>query len=474
MHMAPLPAVAVLAPYWSFWEQTAAGDFRRDRQGLLDEAVRRLAGAVEVVAAALLDSREEATRLAAHLLERRVQAVLVLQSMAVPPAYALACLDALPGVPLVVWAAHRTGLVPGDFDHGAITVEGATVGTPMLTNCLVRRGRPFELILGRLEDAACLERVRQAVRVAAVAGGLRGARLGRVGRPIDGYECVDADPAALQAAMGMEVVPIEPGELLARWREVQADTLRDLVQEVDAVWERQPGIEEGEALERSLRAAAALDRLVEDYRLDAGAMNCHVREIRFGREIGITPCYGLGRLTSRGIPWTCTGDIVTAVAMLTVKRLGGAAIYHELEAVDYATGEVVIANSGEHDLDWCAPGERPRLRRNGWFDGHDPRCGVCGCFEAAPGPATLVGFTPHPTAAGGFRYIVAPGAITARRFPQTGTVNGAFRFASGPVEEAWRRWALAGSNHHSCATPGDYAGAVEAVAKHRGIEAVRV
>ena len=68
--------------------------------------------------------------------------------------------------------------------------------------------------------------------------------------------------------------------------------------------------------------------------------------------------------------------------MLTTKRLGGAAVYHEIEAIDYASGEVVIANSGEHDLAWLAPGERPRLQRNGWFCGKDPHCGVCARVRA--------------------------------------------------------------------------------------------
>jgi L-arabinose isomerase len=162
------------------------------------------------------------------------------------------------------------------------------------------------------------------------------------------------------------------------------------------------------------------------------------------------------------------------VAMLTTKRLGGAALYHEIEAIDYATGEVVIANSGEHDLAWLATGERPRLRRNGWFCGKDPRCGVCAVLEPPPGPATLVGFTPHPDARGGFRYVVARGELTARRFPETGTANGAFRFAAGPVEEAWARWAATGVNHHGSATPGDISGEVAAVARLLGVEAVLV
>jgi hypothetical protein len=85
-----------------------------------------------------------------------------------------------------------------------------------------------------------------------------------------------------------------------------------------------------------------------------------------------------------------------------------------------------------------------------------------------------VGFTPHPAARGGFRYVVASGELTARRFPQTGTANGAFRFADGPVDDAWARWARAGVNHHSSATPGDLADDVATVAGHLGVEAVRV
>ena len=208
--------------------------------------------------------------------------------------------------------------------------------------------------------------------------------------------------------------------------------------------------------------------------LDGGAFNCHVPQFRFGDEIGIAPCWGLGRLTSMGKPFTCTGDILTAVAMLTTKRLGAAALYHEIEAIDYESGEVVIANSGEHDLAWLAPGSSPRLRRNGWFCGKDERCGVCAVMEPPAGPATLVGFTPHPDARGGFRYAVARGELTKRTFPETGTANGAFRFEAGPVEVAWARWAATGVNHHSSATPGDIAADVDAVARQLGIEAVIV
>lgn len=405
---------------------------------------------------------EDGLALADRLRATPPDAVLVLQTMAAPPSHALALLDAFPSAAVVVWALQPDTGLPEVVDHSAITAQGATVGAPMLTNVLSRSGRPFDLIMGRERELP-----GERVRAAAVAGRLRRARLGRVGDPLEGYLHVDVDDDALRAATGITAVRLSPAELLERYRAVPDRRVRELRDELGG-WDVAV---DDDALERSLRVAAAIEELVADHELDAGAVNCHVPELRFSDEIGVTPCYALGRSTSAGVPWTCTGDAVTAVAMLTTKFLGGSAVYCEIETVDHATGEVVLANSGEHDLAWLRRGERPALRPNAWFCGVDPRCGACAVFPGQPGPATLVGFTPH---ARGFRYVVAPGVLTDRRFDETGTVNGAFRFASGPVSEAWPRWASAGVNHHSSATLGDLTAGVTAVALHLGIDAIQV
>jgi L-arabinose isomerase len=472
--MADRPSIAVIHPYWTLWEHTAGPTFRADRLELSRRVAASLADAFAVVSVDDIASIEEGNALGGRLSQDPPLALLVLASMAAPPAYLLALLERLPDVPVVVWALHETGLMDGDFDHGGITTQGATVGAPMVGNMMARTRRPFEMVLGRLDDVSTGARVREALRLASVAAGIGRARLGRIGSPVEGYLHVDLDDEALRRATGIEIVRIDPDEVVAAWRAVPPQRIEELEAQVRASWRFEEDVEREGSLERSLRAALALEDVARLHRLDGGAFNCHVPQFRFGEEIGIAPCWGLGRLTSAGKPFTCTGDIVTAVAMLTNKRLGAAALYHELEAIDYASGEVVIANSGEHDLAWLAPGETPRLRRNGWFCGKDAYCGVCAVFEPPPGPATLVGFTPHPDARGGFRYVVARGRLTTRRFPETGTVNGAFRFESGSVEEAWARWAATGVNHHSSATPGDISAAVEGVARLLGVEAVVV
>jgi L-arabinose isomerase len=275
---------------------------------------------------------------------------------------------------------------------------------------------------------------------------------------------VDTDDTLLHARTGIELVSIEPAEVRELYLAVPGARVRAVEDETRARYDVEL---EGSGLERSLRAACAIEDLVARHRLDAGAMNCHVPEIRFGEDIGITPCLGLGRSTTAGVPWTCVGDVLTAIAMLVCKLLGGAAQYHELEEVDYATGEFVVASSGEFDLA-LAGGVRPRLIENGWFDS-DAHTGACACFSAPAGPATLVGFAQIGDS---YRFVAAEGEFTGRAFDDTGTANAAFRFARG--REAWVDWCRAGVNHHSSATPGLLGEQVAAVARFLRTDAVIV
>ena len=468
---------AVVSPYWTFWEASAGGStLRDDRQRLLAEAIaalRRSAGpgGLEVACEGLLDSPETGAALAGGV-DAELDVIVVVICMAAPSTHGLAFLDRFASVPVVVWSVQRSRNIRAGFDASDITSAGTAVGTPQLTNMLARSGRAHDIVVGALDDEACHGRLARAVHVAATASALRRARIARVGQPPPGYACVDTDAGTLRQATGIDLVDVDPAELRRRWCAVDEASTDRLQREVEATAE--VAVAWDAAGRRSLAGAAALEALDDELGIAAGAMNCHVPELRFGTEVGVTPCYGLGRETSRGIPWTCAGDVVTAVAMLAGKRLGGAALYHELEVMDFDTDEIAIANSGEHDLAWCPAGRRPRLQPNPWYT-DDPLTGASMWFELPPGPASLIGFTPHAAEPSGYRFIVAEGHITERSLPRSPTVGGVFRFAGeAGVAGSWRAWAAAGVNHHSAASPGHLAGDVAQVARYLGVGCVQV
>ena len=469
--------VAVVSPYWTFWEASAGGRrLRDDRLEFLKDAAKLVVGdgsgdSFDLVLSALLDSPETAAS-AAERSGGDIDVVLLLVTMAAPPTHAMAFLDLHEETPVVIWAAQRAATIRDGFDASDITSGGTAVGTPQITNMFARTGRPFELVVGPLNEVSVQRKLRRLLKLAGAASVMRRSKLIRLGRPPAGYDCVDVENETLAEATGIRIVDLPTSELRSRWLEVPSDAVGRLRAEAEAATGGEIDWDEG-AL-RSLAGAAALERLDEETGAAAGAINCHTSDLRFCENPGVTPCYGLGRETSRGIPWTCAGDVLTAVAMLAAKRLGGASLYHEVEAIDFETGEVALANSGEHDLSWGPRLGRCRLQPNPWYK-DDPLTGASMWFELPPGPASLVGFTPHSSEDSGFRFVIAEGRITERSLPSSPTVGGCFRFSGeSSAAEAWSRWAIAGVNHHSAAAPGHLAEDLEVVAKFLGVGCVRV
>ena len=465
------PTAAVLAPYWDFWEASVGARFRSDREQLLSSVVEQLVEqGINVPWQGLIDSPSAGIDAGVAVAALDVDVVVIAQTMAAPPSHAMAALERLEE-PLIVWGIQNSTSIPDDFDESHITSLGATVGTPMLTNVLQRTGRKYELHLSALGDKSAIELIEGLVRAGSTASRLSKSRMARIGEPIPGYACVDVADELLHDAIGVDVVRVHPEAIRERFHRVTDGDLERCTDETNRQFDVRS--ESDTDLRRSLRLALALESLDDELNIDFGAMNCHVPEIRFDADIGVTPCFGLGQETSRGIPYTCSGDVLTAVAMFVGRSLSGAALYHEIEAIDFETDEVALANSGEHDLAWCGAGTRPRVEPNAWFSG-DPHTGVSARFELPEGHATLIGFTEHPDEASGFRFIVAEGQISGRALHSSPTVGGLFRFASGPAGEAWVRWANAGVNHHSAISPGHLARQVEAVSNYLRVGCIAI
>jgi L-arabinose isomerase len=377
--------------------------------------------------------------------------------MAASPGALLDFLATFPTTPVVIWAAYLGLGVDRDLTHEGITLRGGTVGVPMIGAAFTRAGRAYDVVAGEIRDPS---RIGDAVRRATAAGAVRRARLAIIGSTIPGYEWERVADAEL-ARIGIEVVTSDAASFADRVGSAS------VVPALAAGFDVAADVDE-RALDTALRYTAALQAYVADERLSAGTLNCHVAELRLGSGIGAAPCFALGKSTSAGVPWTCTGDVATSLAMLLVSSLGAPTLYHEIEALDELSDEAILANSGEHDARFAAATPK-RIIANPWFP-RDPST-ASALFSIAPGPASLVAVVSTPT---GLTVVVAEGRFTERTAPNSGTMNAAFEFAVGPIAEAWQRWSLAGVGHHSCATDRHIAADLEAVCRHLGLGFVAV
>ena len=458
--------IAVVLPYWDFWETAVPWDFRADRESLLAEAVAIAGRFSSVEVAAVLPNEQAAIALRSEV--RDLDAIVIVSTMAVPSATTMAVPSATTmallaeaeNVPVLVWALSQTPRLADGFSHTDITTAGSTVGTPMITSALARARRRFDVVATSTEEP---EAAVTAIRRVMAAGRIARGPILVVGKPISGYSTV-IPPADSDFPINYVALPVK--EFAEAAHSSNDDQVRLRVAEIREQFDVQPTVT-ALAIRRAAQAEVALRQIVQQAGAVAGTINCHEESLRGNPEFGIAPCLALGRLTTEGVPFTCTGDVLTALAMLTVQSLGYPTLYHEREAIDFENDEVVLANSGEHDLGLCP--NRADLFPNTWY-AHDAIVGPCALDSIPAGPASLVAFVMAPQP----RFVVAQGSFTGHEFPQTGVPNAGFRFNGRHVAQAWADWARSGVTHHSAATNVHLAEDIRAIANLLGAEFVQV
>lgn len=456
--------IGLLTPYFGLFDEAMPGDFRATRRAWADRFCDLLAPHGEVVDPGLVDDADAGVAAGEAFAHHDVDVIVFAPTMAAPPGWAwnaIAAVDA----PVVAVAAQEAATVPDDYDTETATARSLPVGLVMLTNVLVRHGRPFTSVVGALDDDGFRQELDTALRSSAAVAAIRRRPLLCIGDAIGGYDDVMATRAELDD-LGVRAVPVTIESLNDTFERIADADVAATAADVRARGDTSAVPDE--MLVRSSRLAVALEQLVDRHDACGGAVNCHGPMFRGNVEVGVTACLGVSRLSEGGRPFSCTGDIPTAILLVLGKALTGSALYCELYQADLEGDWIMVANGGEGDF----ASREPRtgvthLPENHYTGEHG--AGVASVFELARGPATLTSLSPAPTR-GGWVLVAAEGEVLDSRHPTMEGPNGMFRFTSGPVAEAYTRWCEAGATHHAAVLRGHRRPELETVTRLLGIE----
>lgn len=462
--------IAVAAGYMPFFNEIMPEGYPAERDAYGKSLADIAGGAGRITYLGLVDSEAGGAAAGERLAGLDADALLLAPTMATPANYLWNVAKARKDIPVVIWSAHETGSVAPDYDMVELCRHSQNVGTLMVGNMLSRAGRPFTVVAGEREDTQVQAELVDTLRVAALAGRLRKARIGRLGRPLEGYANVDADEDALKAATGIEIVDVEldewNAELSATGEAATAATLAEVASR--AALDESDGSEGKAALNAAGRMAAALTTIAERRGFLAGALNCRGA---YGVTSTVSPslgCLAVTHAAGLGIPFSCTGDVITAIAMAIGSELGGATLYCELDAIDTGKDAFLCANTGEGDYGWSQTAADCRVFASRSDSGrHAPGCSVRQVLR--PGPATMIGFTPRAEARNGFALIAMEGEVLERPDVALSVSSAWFRADTRPMRQAFARWAEAGATHHASLTPGRQADRLALLARFMGI-----
>jgi len=454
------PRIGLLAPFVPFYEKIAP--LRAEKERFAVELGEILGGACDVIGGGLIDTEAAARTQGEVFLRAEVDAVIVAPTLAVFGALPWAALEILaPELPIAIWHLPPLRTVPADYEIRELIRNSGGLGAMALGNTLARAGRIYRFFDDRPESGALPESVRAFTIAARAANQLRRARLGLIGSVFPQMTDVLMDAEEWARVTGAEIIAVTPDEFTQECLMISDPDLEDALVQIRA---RHTIDDIGEdELRRSMRISLALDGLTKRLSLSGGAFNCHGENCLQNPSLGVTGCFAVSRQTSEGRPFSCTGDLPTAVALLIAKSLSGAAIYGELDLVDEERDLALLANGGEGD---AAFSTTPMgIFGNENFTGLSGR-GASVSVTAPEADATLISFTPisDPKIGDyGHRLIVAEGSIDPKLRTALRGFHTGFRFAGLGVRRGFRDWIEAGASHHLAVALGRQSNAVRLI-----------
>ena len=298
---------------------------------------------------------------------------------------------------------------------------------PEFTGVAVRMGKKApEVIIGTLEgDSVADAEIAQWCQIAKVLGDLKRARLGHMGHVLESMLDMHTDPTALTAAFGCHAVQCEPEEVLRHWAKISGND--ELVikkkEEILSFFDTPDPVSDPltcklkeEDLEVAARAAVALEKFIEDKKLDGLAYYYEAEEGSEMRKLVTNFIVGNSMLTAAGFPMCGEFDIKTCVAMLIMDRLEIGGSFAEFHPIDFKTGSVLVGHDGPHHLNIAD--SKPVIRSLDKYHGK-PGSGAGVEFKIKEGPITMLSI--GVKADGKFKMVIAEGESAAVRYRQQAT-----------------------------------------------------
>ena len=366
---------------------------------------------------------------------------------------------------------------------------------PEASNAFARAGVPLHIVNGLLgldstpaisladENTAnapqavrAWREIKEWILAAGAVRTMRYARFGFLGNNYSGMLDMYSDFTMLQSQLGIHVELLEMCDL-ARYLKLVTDAeVMEKRREVEAFFTisgdspsdpiaKKPTEEQ---LSWSCRVAAAQERMVRAYDLDALSYYYHGSDDNEYERLQSGFIVGHSLMTAAGVPCAGEGDIKTAVAMKICDTLGVGGSFSEIVAMDYLQNTMLVGHDGPFHIG-IADG-KPVLRGMGVYHGKRGS-GVSVEANVRAGAVTTLGVT--QTRDGRLKCIVSEG--TAKKLPILAIGNTQTHIDFGmDLDEYMDAWFAEAPTHHCALSVGHNAALLQKVAALMDVPFVRV
>jgi len=367
--------------------QDPSGDTSARVEAVARSTVARLTDFLQPVYPGLLYSVAEARRAAAEIRQAGVDGLLLSPLMWCEDQIVRSALEGLQDLPLLLWTFSPSGSLPEFVPFQSMIQGSGAVCTLQLSGMLRREGYRYRSVVGHAADDELWRELESRTRAMAVARSLRGLRVGVLPFPCDQMSTTYVDEFALRARYGVELRYLELERVRRTAQEFPHDAIEGLRREIDRSGQK-VGVDERNLTE-GIKYALALERVMEEERLEVLAMNDVIQEMH--DSFGLRPCLSNPRLSASGAVLSMEADIAAGVCMYILRRYSDQSpFYTETFSADYAANALLLGHAGYHDTVNADPDFPVQIVPDVEYENTDRFSGAVSFFKYRSGPVTVV------------------------------------------------------------------------------------
>jgi L-arabinose isomerase len=329
---------------------------------------------------------------------------------------------------------------------------------------------------GRKETIKAWKEISEWARAATVKRTLQHSRFGFLGNNYSGMLDMYSDFTMVQAQMGVHLELLEMCDLNKYLKGITPSEIQIKMKQVNEFFQisgdspsdpiaKKPTAQQ---LEWSCKVAAAQEKMVKEYDLDALAYYYHGSEGNEYEELQSGFIVGHSLLTAAGIPCSGEGDLKTALAMKICDILGTGGSFSEIIATDYEEETIILGHDGPFHI--SISNGKPVLRGMGIYHGKKGS-GISVEANVKTGPVTTLGVT--QTLDGKLKLIISEAEAVKAQILTIGNTQTHIKFNS-PPDEYMDRWFAEAPTHHCAMSVGHNASIFIKVAELLGVNKVIV
>ncbi len=349
---------------------------------------------------------------------------------------------------------------------------------PEFAGVAVRMGKAVpDVIIGTLHDDPESEvAINEYCRIAKALHGLKTARIGHIGHPIEAMLDMHTDATMLTAHFGVHVVQCEANQIVSNYlnsvdkieAEEEEERILSFFDTPDPVSDPISEKLKPADLKVAAKVSVALRKFIAQEELDGLAYYYNGEDNSDTQLVMSNLIVGNSLLTSSGFPMCGESDLKTCIAMFIMDRLGIGGSFAEFHPVDFKENFILVGHDGPHNLS-IAEG-KPVLRSLKKYHGK-PGFGAGVEFKIKEGPITMLSISSNYE--GKFKFVIAEGESVEGPIPPTGNTN-TRGFFKPDVRTFLTRWIKEGPTHHFALGIGHHANSIQKIANYLKIDSVIV